>query len=247
MTCPVGGRKSFDTIACMAASGRSEKGKRSALSRNLVISEVLDKATGLFAAKGYENTSLQDIADVVGVSRSALYHYVHSKEQLLEMLVEQVSASLAEVLEQMAARQDLSARDKLRGVVGLLVTQRAEHPDQFRILDRSENSLPGPLGEQHLEAKRTVVREIVEMIEAGVEAGEFKPVDARVTALSLLGMCNWVAWWFRPGSDVEPVVSTISGLAEGMLLANERNAGTAEQVELVQDVQRSLNRLQRML
>ena len=109
----------------MARSSEREReregGVRSALSRTLVQEELLDKATAVFAEKGYEATSLQDIADVVGISRSALYHYVSSKEALLQMLVEQVSGSLAEVLDQLSAREDMSARDKLVNVVSLLV------------------------------------------------------------------------------------------------------------------------------
>jgi AcrR family transcriptional regulator len=94
-------------------------------------SQLLDTATELFARKGYETTSLEDIAGAMGISRSALYHYVSSKASLLEMLVEQVTRSLADVLEHMASREDLSPAQKVTNVVALLVRQRAEHPDQF--------------------------------------------------------------------------------------------------------------------
>lgn len=211
-----------------------------------MTSELLDKATELFAAKGYETTTLQDIADAVGVSRSALYHYVSSKDELLTVLVEQVSRGLAEVLEELAARQDLSAREKLVNVVGLMVHQRAEHPDQFRILDRSETVLPEPAGTEHLEAKRTVVRELVKMIVTGTESGDFRQVDARTAALSILGMCNWVAWWFRPGSDIQPVVETITGFAESMLVA-DNGLRDPQSRKLLQQLQRVAADLERRL
>ena len=209
--------------------------------------ELLDKATAVFAEKGYEATSLQDIADVVGISRSALYHYVSSKEALLQMLVEQVSGSLAEVLDQLSAREDMSARDKLVNVVSLLVRQRAAHPDQFRILDRAENALPGPVGAEHLEAKRTIVRRLVAVIEAGIASGEFKSVDPRTAAFSLVGMCNWVAWWFRAGYDIDPVVAAITEFAEAMLLAGPRPASNARRVEMIHEAQALLTRLEESL
>ena len=218
---------------------------RSALSRTLVTSELLDKATAIFAEKGYETTTLQDIANALGVSRSALYHYVSSKEDLLTMLVEQVSQGLAEVLEELARRQDLSARHKLANVVSLLVRQRAEHPDQFRILDRSETVLPEPARSQHLAARRKVLRELVNVIAAGTEAGEFRRVDPRTTALSVLGMCNWVAWWFRPGSDVEPVVTTVTDLAAAMLAADGEPARNAEASQTIDEIRALLDRLDR--
>lgn len=221
-----------------------QKRTRSVLSRQLVTSELLDKATEIFAQKGYESTTLADIAAALGISRPALYHYVSSKEELLVMLVERVSRGFAEVLEELSGRHDLSPTEKLANVVALIVRQRAEHPDQFRILDRAETVLPEPAGTEHAAAKRKVLREIVTMIEAGIEAGEFRAVDARTAALSLLGMCNWVAWWFPRGSDVEPVVATVTDLAETMLLADGNPAVRAEMSTTIAEIRALLDRLE---
>jgi hypothetical protein len=59
------------------------------------------------------------------------------------------------------------------------------------------------------------------VIDEGIAAGAFKRLDSRIAALSVLGMCNWVAWWFQPGPDhdVEPVVNQISQAALDMLSA----------------------------
>lgn len=206
------------------------------MSRQLVTSELLDKATELFAEKGYESTTLLDIANALGISRPALYHYVSSKEELLSMLVEQVSQGLAKVLESLSAREDLSPTEKLVDVVTVMVRQRAEHPDQFRILDRSEAVLPEPAGEEHREAKRKVLRGVVAVIESGIAAKEFRPVDSRTAALSLLGMCNWVAWWFHRGSDVESTVATVADLATAMLgtgRGGEGDPGTATTIDQI--------------
>lgn len=225
------------------AQARAPKEARSALSRQLVTSELLDTATALFAEKGYESTTLLDIAQALGISRPGLYNYVSSKEELLTMLVEQVSRGLADVLEQLSARTDLSPTEKLRDVVALLVRQRTEHPDQFRILDRSETVLPEPVGSEHREAKRKVLREVMAVIEAGIERGEFRPVDARTAALSLLGMCNWVAWWFSRGSDVEATVATVTDLAQGMLLARDGSHPADETQRTVEEIRTLLDRL----
>lgn len=225
------------------AQARAPKEARSALSRQLVTSELLDTATALFAEKGYESTTLLDIAQALGISRPGLYNYVSSKEELLTMLVEQVSRGLADVLEQLTARTDLSPTEKLRDVVALLVRQRTEHPDQFRILDRSETVLPEPVGSEHREAKRKVLREVMAVIEAGIERGEFRPVDARTAALSLLGMCNWVAWWFSRGSDVEATVATVTDLAQGMLLARDAARPGDETQRTVEEIRTLLDRI----
>ncbi|RFS87610.1 TetR/AcrR family transcriptional regulator [Actinomadura spongiicola] len=225
------------------AQAPAPKEPRSALSRQLVTSELLDTATALFAEKGYESTTLLDIAKALGISRPGLYNYVSSKEELLTMLVEQVSQGLADVLERLTARADLSPTEKLRDVVALLVRQRAEHPDQFRILDRSETVLPEPVGSEHREARRKILREVMAIIEAGIDSGEFRQVDARTAALSLLGMCNWVAWWFSRDSDVEETVATVTDLAQNMLLAQGSASTSAETVRSVEEIRMILDRI----
>lgn len=233
------GRGSGYTQRVAKSSG--DRSARSGLSRQLVISELLDKATELFARQGYESTSLLDIARELGISRPALYHYVSSKDDLLAMLVEQVSHGLGLLLDDLSARDDLSPTEKFRSVVGLMVRQRAEHPAQFRILDQAEAVLPEPVGTKHLEAKRKVLRGFTNVIEAGIAAKEFRPVDARTAALSVLGMCNWVAWWFSRGSDVDAVVATVTDLAVGTLVMpgigrpDQQVVATVDQVRLLLD------------
>jgi len=57
------------------------------------------------------------------------------------------------------------------------------------------------------------------IIEEGVSRGEFRPRDERLAALSVIGMCNWVAWWFHPGSShpAEPVADQLAQNAVDML------------------------------
>jgi len=224
-------------------SQKSKGSSRSGLSRQLVTSELLDASTRLFAEKGYESTTLQDIAKALGMSRPALYHYVSSKDELLAMLVEQVSQGFAEVLRQLTERADLSPTEKLDNVVEITVRQRAQHPDQFRILDQSEQVLPEPVRTNHRDAKRKVLREVITVIEAGIAAGEFRAVDPRTTALSLLGMCNWVAWWFPRSGAVEPVVATVSDLARAMLIGPATTANQPATTKVVGEIRALLDRL----
>jgi hypothetical protein len=55
------------------------------------------------------------------------------------------------------------------------------------------------IADLHLKARREVLAEMRTLIEEGVSRGEFRPRDERLAALSVIGMCNWVAWWFHPG------------------------------------------------
>ncbi len=239
---------SVDIVASMSSTTPSAT-PRSSKRRELILAELLDKATELFAEKGYEATSLQDIAVAVGVSRPALYHYLRSKEDLLVMLAKQMSHKLAELLEQLRRRPDVTPLEKVRQLTELLARERAQRPEQFRILDRTENTLPEPAATEHLEAKRRIVRELVTIIEEGIAAGQMHPVDARTAAFSLLGMCNWMAWWIRPqdAENVDSIVNTMVGFADAMLAAPNENAGETSPHELLDEIRDRIDRIHAQL
>jgi hypothetical protein len=88
--------------------------------------------------------------------------------------------------------------EKLRAMGHVIVGQRAAHPDRFRLLIRYEAELPELTAAYHA-SRRAVLRTVAEVVADGVRSGRFRPVDPSVAALGVLGMCNWVAWWFRPG------------------------------------------------
>ena len=95
------------------------------------MSEILEHATRLFAQRGYDGTTLQDIADAVGITRPGLYNYINSKEQLLAELVRDVSENTAHIVHAVRLRADLSSVEKLRVVVRTLALQRAGAPERF--------------------------------------------------------------------------------------------------------------------
>src|SRR6266545_3786582 len=153
--------------------------------RDLMESQIMEEATRLFADRGFAGTSLQDIADATGLTRPALYHYFGSKEDLLSRLVSELTEGPADELGEIRAR------------TGATATQ----PARFRVLVRSEAELPGALSKVYDQGRRRVLKEFSSVIDEGVRQGEFRPVDPRVAALGVIGLCNWVAWWHRPGGQ----------------------------------------------
>src|SRR5215468_7458321 len=81
-----------------AESGTAAGNGKPTVRRDLVANEIYDQATRLFAERGFAGTSFQDIADAVGLTRPALYHYVRSKDELLEKLVAEITEDSATAL-----------------------------------------------------------------------------------------------------------------------------------------------------
>jgi AcrR family transcriptional regulator len=176
--------------------------KKSGARKDVLASEVLDRAVSLFAERGFAGTSLKDVADAVGLSRPAIYYYFPSKEALLEELVTGVTVSAARIFDELEKRTDLTALERIREAARSLVLWVTERRLHFKMIDRSENELPPAIRSRHLDAKRRVLNGMMRFVEQAIEAGEARSLDGRVTAFAIIGMCNWTAWWFIPGGGL---------------------------------------------
>lgn len=211
----VGGSHRADSPPAKDGDGTAVGRRKGGTRRALVEAELLEQAARLFADRGFAGTNLQDVAEAMGTTRAALYYYVKNKDELLTRLVEDVTLDSAARFGEIARDPDLDATTKLRTIMNASVTEHATRPARFRLLDRSEGDLPEPLAATHREAKRQTLEQFVRVLQEGVAAGEFIDVDTRSTALALIGMSTWAAWWFHPGPDhpVEPVAALLADLA----------------------------------
>ena len=87
------------------------------------------------------------------------------------------------------------------------------------------------------------------LIEEGVRSGEFRAVEPRTAALGIIGLCNWVAWWHRPGSDADDqkVVAELASMAVASVVATDRRetagTGVTRALELLKQDVAALERL----
>ena len=164
----------------------------------LVESELLERAAVLFAERGFNGTTLQNVADTVGLTRAAFYHYFDSKEALLAALVENITVGRAAELKKIRCDPALTAREKLVGVTRMMALNVATHAARFRLLLQSEAQMLPDLAAKHARFRRETLKELVELFAEGQRSGELRPIDPHLGAFALLGMCNWIAWWFKP-------------------------------------------------
>ena len=139
---------------------------------------ILDAASLLFIEKGFGGTNINDIADAVGMTRTALYYYFPSKESVLEALTKEVTERASELTNEVAQRSELPPDEALR----LLILRHAglilAHPLQFRVAERSESSLPESQRRAAQAARRAVRDDFVNVIRRGIGQGVFRAIDA---------------------------------------------------------------------
>ena len=216
--------------------------------RDLVMTEIYDQATRLFAERGFAGTSFQDIADAVGLTRPALYYYVKSKDELLAKLVAEITERSAAGITAIARRADLDPATKLHAIMTTSVQRQAQYAARFRLLIRSEAELPDDLARAHEAGRRAVLKAVARVIDQGIEEGVFRPVDARIAALGLLGMNNWVAWWFQPdgNDDAETIASQLAGMAVAAVRSRDQEPAAAGPAGVLQQIRQDLDRLERL-
>ncbi|WP_283139229.1 TetR/AcrR family transcriptional regulator [Rhizohabitans arisaemae] len=209
---------------------------------------VLEKAAVLFAERGFAGTSLRDVAEAMGMTRPALYYYFDSKETLLRELVRGITGVGSQELRKLRERTDLTSAEKLHTVVTATAARVAESPVRFRLLERSEADLPPAILEEHNASKGRILDELRGIIADGVRSGEFRPVNERVVAFSIIGMINWIAWWYNPEGPNTPeeiAEEMYSLVSRGLLRAEDRTPakGIAGAVALLREDLTHLERL----
>jgi AcrR family transcriptional regulator len=166
--------------------------------------EVYAAALRLFTEKGYHATSMQDIAAAVGLYKGSLYHYIGGKEDLLVQVFERAMDGLLEEVERIVADSSFKPSAQLRLVIRAHVEAVAENLDALTVYLHEFRALAGEALET-VRDQRERYRALVEaVITRGVREGEFGAADVRVATLGVLGMCNWVAQWYRPGGRLAP-------------------------------------------
>jgi AcrR family transcriptional regulator len=163
---------------------------------------ILRAAARAFAEKGYRATSLQEIADEVGVTRPAFYHHFKSKQEILAAIVD-MALERAEATVDQATETDAPATDQLRDFIRRYVeinTEHAEVPALFQSL--------GELDEEAAESARlrrsAIDHKLAGLIERGVRTGELATPSPRIAAYAILGAANWMHAWYRSGGRLRP-------------------------------------------
>lgn len=165
--------------------------------------DILAAARNLFHSKGYASTSLDDIAQAVGIRREGIYYYFENRVEILITIIRPLGEHLRDRLAEIVAT-DARPLDKLRQAVANHLA-RFEHRfpeskitlrDDYFAENEAVLAVMGPIWDEY-------ERLWVGLIREGQDAGAFDPaLDPRLAYFGILGMCNWVARWYQPGRSL---------------------------------------------
>lgn len=157
--------------------------------------EILHAALHAFRQRGYHATTLDDIAEQLGVRKTALYHYFPDKEAILYACHRESLAELNRILT--GARALDTAVERLAYVIRehvRVMTDTLEgSPLAFEV-----TALAPDRQREIIAARDRYERALRRMIQDGVAAGEFRPTNPKTAVFAILGAINWIARWYRP-------------------------------------------------
>ena len=179
---------------------------------------VLRTAVQMFNERGFHQTSLDDVAARLGVSKPTIYHYLGNKDQVL---LECVTIGLTQLLaaSEVARSTPGTGADRL---TSFLRRYAEVNMDDFGrcVIRTSEEALAPHSRQQFRALKRRIDSAMRELIEEGMADGSVARGDAKLLGFALAGALNWPARWHDPaGADdaADLAATLVSWLARGYL------------------------------
>lgn len=155
--------------------------------------KILEKATQLLGKKGFEGTSVREIAKAAGVNVAMINYYFGSKEKLFKSLLENRFSYLRDLFTELVNNEKLSSIQKLDRIIDLVVERKFSNRLFHRTLHRE-------LSVENRPQLKSVISDLLlknitpvkQILEAGIKSGEFKPVDIEMTVTTLVGTIHYL-------------------------------------------------------
>jgi AcrR family transcriptional regulator len=164
---------------------------------------IIAAAAALFKEKGFEATTVDDIARKADIDRASIYYYYKGKKELFREMVQEAMTGNVLMAEQIAASADPASTKLALLIEGLFESYERHYPylfvfvqvDMAKIL-HERSAWSGAIRA----LSRRFDHAITAMVQQGIDDGTFQPRgDARLLAAGITGMCNWSHRWFEPG------------------------------------------------
>jgi len=190
--------------------------------------QILDVAAALFRQRGFQGMRMDDLAAAVRLNKGTLYHYFPSKAELLHRIYLDTATEQVEIVR--AQDGDAPPDELLRCVVSDITRAIGRRRDYVTVFFQEMHWLDKWLPAEQYEEIDALQREfrnyVTGVIERGVKEGVFRPVDASVAALGIIGMAGWAYQWYVPGGrhSMDDIAGIFADLALGALSADEGGA-----------------------
>ncbi|MHB1468328.1 MAG: TetR family transcriptional regulator [Solirubrobacteraceae bacterium] len=166
--------------------------------------EILDAAARIFHRRGYANSSVQEIADAVGLLKGSLYYYIDSKEDLLFRMLLEVHEDARVIVDEL---DELEAPplERLREYVRRHIEYNAANLTRIAVYYHDSKLLAPKRRAAILDQRKLYEDFLVGLIEEAQLSGELDPaLSPSLLTNGILGVINWIYTWYKPNGAVTP-------------------------------------------
>lgn len=167
--------------------------------------ELVSVAAELFRERGYDATSMQEIADRMGILKGSLYHYVKTKEDLLWVVMEPPLRELVETAQAILGDTSVPLSERLIGVMeSHAASFEANYPHMFVMTRENGDTLSEQRRKDLDSLRRQYFKLLRDTIVAGQKSGDLRQdIDPSIAVHGIFGMLNWMFRWFTPGGRMK--------------------------------------------
>lgn len=204
-----------DVGSTTVSSPKASRGRPARYTKDGLLEVVVE----VFNKRGYEATSMEDLAKATGLTKSTFYHHVSGKEELLQMAVDRALDALSTALDNTVGQDGRRPVEQLETALRLTTeVLLAELPYVTLLLRVRGNTA---VEKAALDRRRTIDGRLAAVVKAAAAAGEIRgDIDPRLVSRLLFGMVNSITGWYRPASRTNSQVSivnaTVSVALEGL-------------------------------
>lgn len=166
--------------------------------------EILSCAAKLFREKGYQATSMRDIAKAVGIQGASLYNHIEGKQDLLEDLLMFIANLFTKEMNEIN-KSTLAPLDKIKRLIGLHVRYTAEHTDAISIITSEWMHLEEPTLSKYLALRVSYEKKFENIVAQCIKDGVFEEVNTKVAVFSILSTLRWLYSWYSKQKKINPV------------------------------------------
>jgi AcrR family transcriptional regulator len=160
------------------------------------VQSLLAVAVGVFNVRGYDGTSMEDLAKAAGITKSSIYHHVAGKEELLRLAVTRALDGLFGVLDEPPAREGAAAA-RLEYVIRRTCAELIENLPYLTLLLRVRGNTAAE--REALERRRDFDHRVAELMAEAIAEGDLRAdLDPRLTSRLVFGLVNSLTEWYRP-------------------------------------------------
>jgi len=163
---------------------------------------VLQIAAQLFLEKSYGRTSMNDVAERLNITKPALYHYIHNKEEILLACYRLGAGMIEEILNDIAA-QCGTGLEKVEAFIYSYANVMTVNFGRC-VMRLDEGDLSSDAFTEVRRYKRKIDRRLRSFIQEGITDGSIAPCDPKLAAFSIAGALNWICIWYQPEGPLSP-------------------------------------------